>query len=102
MFSNGSSGEPGPLSLASYGRFASYGEWMGVSPVTSKVIQIFAFVTGEELKLPVDLVQGQSRGGHRHLGSSPRPFRISLERRLGCGVGLGSTVTGHNKRQFQN
>ena len=95
---------------------------MRVSPVTSKAIRIFAFVTEEELKgdspaltiyneqfavmrqkLPLDFRSGVKPGaGHRHRGSSPRPFRICFDRGQECGVRLGSTVRGTNKRQFQN
>ena len=90
---------------------------MGVSPVTTKAIQIFAFVTEEELKgdspaltiydeqfavmrqkLPLDFRSGVKQGaGHRHRGPSPRPFRISFEKGHGCGVRLGSTVRGHKQ-----
>jgi hypothetical protein len=77
---------------------------MGVSPVTTKAIQIFASDTEEELKgdspaltiyneqfavtrqkLPPDFRSGVKQGaGHRHRGSSPRPFRISFERGTGA------------------
>ena len=90
---------------------------MRVSPVTSKAIRIFAFVTEEELKgdspaltiyneqfaimrqkLPLDFRSGVKPGaGHRHRGSSPRPFRICFDRGQECGVRLGSTVRGHKQ-----
>ncbi len=93
---------------------------MGVSPVISKAIQIFAFVTEEELKgdspaltiyneqfavmpqkLPLDFRSGVKQGaGHRHRGSSPRPFRISLKG--GSAVfGWARPLEATNKRQFK-